>query len=257
MVWKKIYDRNPLIPLTSDKYLVREYVKETLGIDEAGKILVPLLYVTDDPETIPFDTLPEEYIIKTNHDSGGNIIVRKGEIPDRKKIIAQLKKWMSTPYGVFKHEWGYEQIRRKVIIEKLIRGEDGDLAQDYKFHMFNGKCRFIHTTPKVNGERSGKRSLFTPEWKLLPVGWKHAAGPDVAPPPLLSEMVRIAEKLAAPFDYVRVDLYYAAGRVYFGELTHYHGGGMERFDPGSFDFEAGKWWDIVPDYWMKDKRHGV
>lgn len=248
--WKKIYDRNPLLVTTADKYLVHQYVGSALGT-EADEVLIPLLHVTDDPADIPFDSLPDEYVIKTNHDSGGHVIVQKGEQPDRAAIVAQLKQWLSKPYGLFKHEWAYQSIPRKVIIEKLLRGEDGDLAQDYKFHVFNGTCRFIHTTPKVNGVRTGRRSLFTPEWKHLPVGWKHPEGPDIPPPPRFEDMKRIAEKLAQPFDYVRVDLYYADGRVYFGELTHYHGSGMEAFDPRSFDFEAGKWWNIIPRYWLK------
>ncbi|MES2931081.1 MAG: ATP-grasp fold amidoligase family protein [Patescibacteria group bacterium] len=252
IVWKKLFDRNPLLPYTSDKYRVRQYVRDTLGEEEASQVLIPLLHEGRNPEAIPFDTLPEEYIVKTNHDSGGHHIVQRGDGVDRAAIIAKFKNLLSRSYGVFKHEWAYWSIPRTLIVEALLRGEDGDLAQDYKFHVFHGTCRFIHTTPKVNGQRSGKRSLFTPAWEQLQVGWKHAQGPNVAPPAGLERMVRLAERLAAPFDYVRVDLYTVSGRIYFGELTHYHGNGRERFDPESFDFEAGSWWNIVPNYWLKD-----
>ena len=73
----KIYDRNPLMPIVADKYMVRWYLKDILGKEEAGRILVPLLYVIDKPETIPFDKLPQEYIIKPNHASGRHIIIEK------------------------------------------------------------------------------------------------------------------------------------------------------------------------------------
>lgn len=251
LIWKKIHDRNPLIPQTADKYGVREYVKETLGEKKAEDILVPLYYVTDNPATIPFDKLPEEYIIKATHDSGGFVIVRKGETVDREAIIKRMRWLLRQPYGLFKKEWSYWTIKPQVIVEKLLRGDDGDLAQDYKFHVFNGVCQFIHTTPKVNSVRTGKRSLFTRDWTYLPVGFKYPAGPAVEPPVCLPEMVRLAEKLATQFDYARVDFYCAKGHIYFGEITHYHGSGMDKLTPTSFDFEIGETWKLVPDYWRK------
>lgn len=252
IVWKKLFDRNPLLIPTSDKYLARTYVTEVLGVEQGGVILVPLVAVSDKPDHLPWERLSDGCIIKTNHDSGGNIIVKKGETPNKEEIIKKINSWLKKSYGVFKHEWAYKKIKqRKVIVESLLYGADGDLAQDYKFHVFHGKCRFIHTTPKINGVRIGKRSLFSPDWKQFPVGWKHPQGPYVAPPEKLDEMIRLAEKLAEPFDYVRVDLYNPPGHIYFGELTHYHGSGMEYFIPEAFDFEAGAWWNNVPGYWMK------
>jgi hypothetical protein len=97
-------------------------LKDVLGQQEAEKILIPLLYVTDKPETIPFDDLPEEYIIKSNHASGWNMIVEKTSPPvNRKQIIAQCRKWLSKPYGLKRHEWAYQKIKRKIVIEKLLR----------------------------------------------------------------------------------------------------------------------------------------
>lgn len=244
MVWKKLFDRNELLPLTTDKLSVREYVRKVLGDELAQQILIPLLYAGDDPSKIPFDTLPEEYIIKANHDSGGFKIVRAGDAVDRTEISRRFRDMLSRPYGLLKHEWAYWRIQPRVLVEKLLVDREGKLAQDYKFHVFNGVCRFIHTTPKINAARSGMRCLFTPEWSLLPVGWKHTAGPMLKKPEHLEEMLKIAEKLGEDFDYVRVDLYNVDGTIYFGELTHYHGNGMERFYPESFDFEAGKWWKL-------------
>ena len=249
MVWKKLFDRNPLMVPTSDKVLVRDYVRETIP-EDAEQILIPLLYAGT-PEGIPFDSLPKEYITKANNDSGGFQIVREGDVVDRRATISRFNHILARPYGIFKHEWAYWGIKPQVIVERLLQDSAGSLAQDYKFHIFNGTCRFIHTTPKLNAARSGVRCLFTRAWEHIPVGWKHAAGPNIDPPQNLEEMLRIAERLAAPFDYVRVDLYNVEGRIYFGELTHYHGNGMERFDPESFDFEAGKWWTTTRNYWKR------
>ncbi|HVX90788.1 MAG TPA: ATP-grasp fold amidoligase family protein [Candidatus Paceibacterota bacterium] len=249
IVWKKLFDRNPLLPLTVDKYRVRDYVRHVLGEEAGNAILAPLLFTTDDPSTIPFDTLPEEYVIKTNHGGGQVIIVTKDAPVDRDAAVRQLRAWLAYPYSLFEHEWAYWPVKRRVVVEGLLREADGDLVQDYKLHIFHGKCRFIHTTPKKNAERSGKRSLFTPEWQLMPVGWLYKETAYVEPPPALAEMIRIAEALAAPFPYARVDLYNPHGKVYLGEITHYHGGGYEPFYPESFDFEAGSYWHVVPGYW--------
>jgi hypothetical protein len=241
--WKKIYDRDPLLVRTSDKYEVRSYVRERLGDAVADEILVPLLYVGKDPSEIPFDSLPPNYIVKVTHDSGGYQIVKGGDV-DRKALVERMKDRLRNNYGMFKHEWAYHHIKeRRIIIEELLQDESGN-AQDYKFHMFNGKCGFIHATPKLGEARTGVRSLFTPEWKLLPAGWKYEPGPFFPAPTCLERMMQLSEKLSAEFQYVRVDLYEISGRIYFGELTHYHGSGMEKFYPSSFDFEAGAMWGM-------------
>jgi TupA-like ATPgrasp len=231
---------------------VRDYVVEVLG-EKGREILVPLLFVVEDPNKIPFDTLARGGIIKATHDSGGNHIVRTGDTFDKKAIVDRFSSLIKTKYGALKHEWAYQSIKPKIIAEELLLDAQGELAQDYKLHVFHGKCQFIHTTPKVDGVRTGKRSLFTPDWKQIQVGWKHPQGPYIESPVLLEEMIEIAEKLAAPFDYVRVDLYNVSNRLFFGELTHYHGSGTEKFIPDFFDFEAGKWWNIVAKYWEKNE----
>ena len=95
--WKKIHDRNPLLPIVADKYRMRDYLRNALGTEKAEKILILLLYVTDNPETTPLDDLPEEYIIKANHNSGANIIVEKGKSIDRQQIIDPCERWLGQP----------------------------------------------------------------------------------------------------------------------------------------------------------------
>ena len=159
MVWKKIHDRNPLLPIISDKYRVRDYLEEILGEKEAQKILIPLLYVTDKPESIPFNDLAGEYVIKPNHSSGKIILAEnvKGQkrytivdfekttvLYDSKKsrneIIQVSKNWISTRFGYHNNEWAYQKIKRKITIEKLLRNSSGEIPADFKFALFNGKC---------------------------------------------------------------------------------------------------------------------
>ena len=129
IVWKKIHDRNPLLPVTADKYKVRSYIKEVLGEEKAREIFVPLLYATDQPDTIPFERLPSAFIVKSNHSSGRNIIVENGNY-DKQRIIKTCKRWLKTPYGLEKLEWAYQPIKRKIIIEKLLREEDRKILKE-------------------------------------------------------------------------------------------------------------------------------
>lgn len=251
LVWKKLYDRNPLLPYTADKYTVRFFLKEVLGADEAEKILVPLFYVTDQPETIPFDRLPREYVIKASHGYGAKacIFVKNGAPADKGKIIRVSKKWLGTSYGALAHEWAYQPIKRKIVIEKLVKDENGDLPKDYKFFVFHGECRLI----QVDQNRFSKhvRTLYSTDWKPLEISYSFPMGPEEPAPSKIDSMINLSEKLSKHFDFVRVDLYIVEDRIYFGELTHYPESGLGRFSPDSFDFELGKYWKLEPGYWKK------
>ncbi len=247
--WKKVYDRNPLLPIVADKYKVREYIKNILGEEEANKILIPLLYVTDKPETIPFNNLPEEYIIKANHGSGTNIIIEKNKPINKKEIIKQCQEWLNKPYGLFKHEWAYQKIKRKIIIEKLLRDENGEIPKDYKFHMFNGVCKLIQVD--INRFTDLKRSLFTNNWEILNITLKHKKGNFIKKPIVFQEMKEIVKKLSQKFDYIRVDLYLNEKKIHLGELTNYPASGSAKINPQSFDFKLGEHWQIMKKYWKK------
>ncbi|MFH2069266.1 MAG: ATP-grasp fold amidoligase family protein [Candidatus Omnitrophota bacterium] len=247
VVWKKLYDRNPLLPVVADKYRVRQYLKDVLGEKEAEEILIPLLYVTDRPETIPFDHFPEEYIIKANHGSGMNIVVDKNNPVNRKEIVARCGKWLSKPFALKKHEWAYQKIKRKIVVEKLLRDENGKIPADYKFKIFHGRCHLI----QVLYDRFADRSIgwYSPEWNYLNIYSNWELANYMEKPAQLDFMIALAEFLGMPFDFIRVDLYLVNGRIYFGELTNYPESGRASFTPVSYDFELGSKWKIVPEYW--------
>ncbi len=247
--WKKIFDRNPLIPIVSDKYRVRNYLKKMLGEKEAEKILIPLLHVTDRPETIPFDELPEEYIIKATHGSGMNIMVEKNSALSRNDIIKQCHRLLKVPYGIFGNEWAYESIKRKLVVEELLRDENGEIPRDYKLHMMHGECVFLYVDFGRFSEHT--RSIYDKNWNYIEAGLKYPKGPKTDKPGKLDEMLAIARKLSNPFDFIRVDLYLIRGNIYFGELTSYPGGGLAVVTPTAKDFEFGEKWIIEPRYWEK------
>jgi hypothetical protein len=246
IIWKKINDRNPLLPMTTDKYAVRSYIKKVLGEEKAKEILIPLLYVTDQPETIPFERLPSAFIVKPNHTSGDKIIVENDHF-NKKEIIKTCRRWLKTPYGLEKLEWAYQPIKRKIIIEKLLLDDDGKIPKDFKFNMFHGKCKLV----LVMFDRMNHPSIstFDEEWNFLSVKIPYLQGPKIKKPKNYEIMLALAEKLSKPFDYVRVDLYSSNGKIYFGELTHYPVSGIGIVEPSSFAFELGKHWKIEPGYW--------
>ncbi|MCX8082793.1 MAG: GNAT family N-acetyltransferase [bacterium] len=258
IVWKKIYDRNPLIPVVADKYKVREYVKRVLGVKEAENILVPLLYVTDRPESIPFDKLPEEYIIKPNHGSGWHIIVkqgeafitRKGKKIEKGEIVSQCRKWLKITYGVREYEWAYQPIKKRIIIEKIMKDKEGKLPTDYKFFIIHGKCHLIQVIYNRFSDKS--LGMYTPDWQYLNVKGKAKQAPPDSKPPSLEKMIDMAEKLGGLFDAIRVDFFLVEDRIYFSELTNYHQTGYIKWEPVSFDFELGSKWQIEPGYWEKN-----
>ena len=246
IVWKKIHDRNPLLPITADKYKVRSFIKELLGEERAKEILIPLLYVTDKPETIPFERLPSSFIVKPNHASRLHIIVEDGHF-NKEKIIKTCRRWLKTPFGLEKLEWAYQPIKRKIIIEKLLLDEDGKIPRDFKFHMFHGKCKLVYVV--FDRMNHPSISTFDEEWNFLSVKIPYLQGPKIKKPKNYEIMLALAEKLSKPFDHVRVDLYNLNGKIYFGELTHYPDSGILKFEPSSFDFELGKYCKIEPEYW--------
>jgi len=240
IVWKKIYDRNPLLPITADKYQVRSYLKEVLGEEKAEEILIPLLYVTDQPETIPFDRLPSSFIVKPNHASGCKIIVENGHY-NQKEIIKTCRRWLKTAYGLWGLQWAYQPIKRKIVIEKLLLDDDGKIPKEFKFHMFHGKCKLVLVS--LNRMHNPSKSFFDEKWNFLSVKRPpFPQKPKIKKPKNYEIMLELAEKLAEAFDFIRVDFYNLNGKIYFGELTHYPASGTMKFEPSSFDFELGKYW---------------
>lgn len=174
-----------------------------------------------------------------------NIIVKDREI-NKKEIIKTCQRWLKTSFGFKKVEWAYQNIKPRILIEKLLLENDGNIPKDFKFHMFHGECEFI----EVNFDRFIRlgeylTSFFDSHWnrlyKLNPI---YEPGPDIAMPDNLDNMLLIARKLSKPFDYVRVDLYNIEGKIFFGELTHYPFSGTRPFDPPYMDFELGEKWNL-------------
>jgi hypothetical protein len=242
VLWRKLYDRNPLFPATMDKVRARDYVRAQLGDDRAAELLLPILDVRSRPADLAFDRLPPSYVLKTNNGWNTNIFVHDATTLDRARAAYMLQRRMYRPAGQFRHEWGYSAIRPLVFAEPLMVDESGEVPDDYRFHVFHGRCRLIQLDDGRFHEP--RRGLYTRDWTYVDGRRKRSQASPVPPPERLDEMLEVAEALAAPFDYVRVDLYLWGRRVIIGELTHYPGKGYTAFEPMEIEHEMGSYWRL-------------
>jgi hypothetical protein len=237
---KKIVDRDPLIPLTSDKVRVRDYVREILGEKEASEILIPVYHISQTGRDIPHQDWDFEFFMKANHFSGGNMLVQPGTDPELIKNTCQ--NWLRSSYGQNLHEWAYRDIPRRISCEKVIRTESGDIPFDVKYYCFHGRPKMILFLTDRFGNQ---KRVFTDEnLTFLPGAQQYGKEFLIDIPHFKTHerMLHLSAKLARPFRYCRVDFYTVGDEVYFGELTHYTGSGLEKFDDYDLDLALGKLW---------------
>jgi hypothetical protein len=226
----------PTYTRLSDKYLVRDYVRKKIGDEH----LVRLLWHGTNPFGIPFDSLPQKYIIKPNHLSG-KIITIDGN-SDRNKIIDTLQLWLNQNLYWVSREYQYFDISPRIMVEEFI--EDGVLDHpplDYRFWCFNGVAEVI----QVDNHAHSINPFYDTSWNKLDLHYREKSEiRDVGKPKNFDQMLTVATKLSEDFDFVRVDLYNANGQTLFGELTFTPVAGHFRFKPESWDLRLGQKWRI-------------
>ena len=244
--WLKINDRREISTQLADKYLAREYVREHFG----EEYLIPLLFETNNTNELRPENLPNEpFIIKTNHDSAHYQIVRDKSKIDWKKLRTDFKWWMSINFYYLDREWQYKNIKPRVIAEKLLVTKEGKIPNDYKLHCINGKVAFVYVS--VDREGLNKRNIYDKNWKPLYFTFaakqkdiENMRGEEIEAPLSYPKMVEFAERIAQLYAYVRVDFYDVDGKLYFGEVTHHHGGGYDLFNPIEWDRKWGEMIDL-------------
>jgi len=242
--WLKVYFRTPHHTQCADKYAVREFIKEKIG----DEYLVPLYFMTRDPQEIRPENFPDEpVIIKTNHDSGGVFPVKEKAGTNWNEVREVLGKRLKRNYYHRGKEWQYRDIKPCIIVEKLLSGKGGSLPFDYKLHCFNGKVNMI----QVDIDRFTDhhcRNWYNTNWEREPYRWSSKKGKDkytdpspqdVERPKTLEKMIELSEKIAQDFVYVRVDWYDVDGKLYFGEITFHHDGGTAPILPKEWDLKLG------------------
>jgi len=241
--WLKLYDTTPLKTKLSDKYLVRNWIKEKIG----EQYLVPLLGVWNSFDEIDFDKLPEKFVLKCNHGSGMNLVVKEKKTLNIELAKQQFDEWMKINYAFeVGFELQYKDIPRKIIAEQYIEQMDKNLL-DYKIHVFGGEPRII----QVIGDRdlahhTGKEAFFDLNWQSQDLMYHTYDMYEKLPekPDNLNEMLDIARILGEEFRYVRVDLYNGDGRILFGEMTFTPMSGFGKWEDIQAAYLVGSWINV-------------
>ena len=243
--WLKIHDRNPLYTTIVDKLKMKEYLIEVLGKDYT----VPTLAVWDSPEEIDFDALPNQFVLKWNHDSGSIVICKDKSTFDVNKALKKLQhgaKYNGFWYG---REWPYKDVPPKVFAEPYMEDEETRELRDYKLFAFNGEVKLllVASDRQTPGEDT-KFDFFDMDLNHLDIVNQHANAPVTPnPPKSFSLMKHLAERISKGFIHLRVDFYEVNGRVYIGELTLYHGSGLMSFSPNHWYKTLGDWINLPSD----------
>lgn len=233
--WLKLYNRKPEFTVMVDKVKAKDYVAERIG----RQYIIPTLGVWDDPDDIDFDKLPDQFVLKCNHDSGGLVICKDKSKLDIKKAKKKLRKSLNNDFYKMFREGAYKDVPRKILAEKYMTDESGTELKDYKVFNFNGEPEII----QVDFDRftEHKRNIYGKDWKRIEMEIEYPSDKNrkIARPESLDEMLSLAKKLAEGIPHVRTDFYSIGGKLFFGELTFYHGGGYEKFRPEEWDKRLG------------------
>lgn len=240
LMWLKLFEDDTIKAMCADKYEVRNFVS-SLGL---GDILNELYFVYESVDEIDFDKLPNSFVIKCTHGCGCNIICSDKSKLNKEDAVRKLDKWMKTDYSLLSAEPHYAKIKPRIIVEKFL-GEEGGLSPiDYKIHCFHGEPKLIEVV--LDRAINQTKFIFLDlNWNVLPYN-RHSVNlkTQIEKPDKLDEMLDIARKLSSNFTYVRVDLYYYNGKIYFGELTFTPSACCHTHLFKDADYEIGKLLDL-------------
>lgn len=241
--WLKLHDRKPEYSMMVDKYGVKQYITDSIGCD----YVIPTIGVWERFEDIDFDKLPEQFVLKCTHDSGGLIICKDKNKLDIEAAKNKVNRSLSKNYYWHAREWPYKNVQPRILAEPFMKDGNNSFLPVYKFMCFNGEPRIIQT---IQNDKQPNESIdyFDTEWNCLELkqNFPNSERPLVKPEKL-DEMCELARKLAKGHAFLRVDFYVINGEIKFSEFTFYSDAGFSKFTPESWDKILGQWIDL-PDY---------
>jgi len=233
--WLKLYDKKPEYTIMADKITAKKYVANIIG----DEYIIPTLGVWNRFEDINFDELPDQFVLKTNHDSGGIIICKNKNNLNIDFARNKLEKHLRRNVYAVSREYPYKNIKPQIFAEKYMVDESGTELKDYKFFCFNGQVKYIQVD--FNRFTNHQRNIYDTHWRFQDFMIKYPNNKNymIKKPVNLDKMISIAETLSKGLPHLRVDLYSIDNNIYFGELSFCHGSGMERFTPNEWDHKFG------------------
>lgn len=235
--WLKLYNRKPEYTTMVDKYAVKEYVAKLIG----EEYIIPTLGVWDTPEEINWDELPNQFVLKTTHDSGTVIVCKDKNEIDFKIVKKRLKKSLKKNYFYHGREWPYKNVKRRIIAEQYMEDRDSEDLIDYKFYCFNGVVRYLAIANERNFPQGPYFDYFDADFVHLPIKWGgYNYYKKIEKNSMFEQMKIIAKNLSQNFIHVRVDLYSINGFIKFGEITFFDSRGFVPFEPQEWDYKFGE-----------------
>lgn len=235
--WLKFNDIRPEYTKMVDKVEAKDYVQSIIG----SKYIIPTLGIWDSVDKIDWESLPEQFVVKSTGDSGGVVVCK-----DKQKLnIEEAKKKLQTlgsrDYTAISKEYPYKNVPHRYIAEAYVEDESGYELKDYKIFCFDGEPRFLFVATGRQ-QHDTRFDFYDLDFNHLPVLNGHANA-DVWPvkPENFDEMLEVARKLSQGIPHVRVDLYNVRGKIYFGELTFFHWSGMVPYEPQEWDYRFGEY----------------
>ena len=234
--WLKLHDRNPLYTKMVDKCEAKRVVERLIG----DEYVIPTIGVWESFDMIPFEKLPEQFVLKTTHGCGGMYICRDGNV-DRDKARATLERTLKKNYFYHTREWPYKNVPPRILAEQYMQDGTERNLRVYKVFNFNGTPRLIQT---IQNDKTADETIdyFDTEWNRLDMRQNY---PNSSVPPqkpkTLELMLQLSTKCSIGIPFLRTDWYEVNGHVYFSEFTFFSDAGLEPFHPDEWDYRLGEW----------------
>ena len=234
--WLKLNYREAILTSLVDKYAVKKYVADKIG----EEYIIPTLGVWNSFDEIDFGSLPNQFVLKCTHDSGGLVICKDRTLLDMEYARKKVESCLLSNFYKQGREWPYKNVKRRIIAEAYMEDKETKELRDYKFFCFNGNVKWLFIATERNNREEPYFDFFDMDFKHLDLRHGHPNAPfEIKKPTNFELMKDLSAKLSKGFPHVRVDLYEVDGKVYFGELTFFHHTGCVNFDPAEWDMTFG------------------
>lgn len=237
--WLKLYDRKPEYTRMVDKYETKQYVAEKIG----EEYIIPTLGVWECFDDIDFDGLPDQFVLKCTHDSGGLVIVRNKAELDKEAAKSIIEKSLKKNYYYSGREWPYKNVKPRILAEVFM----GNAMRDYKFYCFHGEPRMLYISEGLEDHKTARISFLTLDWQFSEFKRTDYRAFDQLPqkPENFEEMLELARTLSSGMHFLRVDLYSIENHIYFSEVTFTPCSGLMPFEPEEWDTYMGEWLSLA------------
>ena len=240
--WLKLHDRNPLYTKLVDKYAVKQYVAKHIGEEH----VIKTYGVWNKFKDINFDSLPNQFVLKCTHNSGGIVICKNKQCFNKKKARKIIERGLKRNYFYKGREWPYLKVKPRIIAEEYLVDESGVELKDYKVLCFDGEPRLIELH-QGRFTKTHYQDFYNLDWEKTDICNIHEVPyPDLAPKPVcLNQILEASRLLSNNIPHVRVDWYIIKDQFYFGEMTFYDASGFDLFKNDKDDKMLGDWITVI------------